>query len=263
MKMNLKKYIDNLTSNGCYSFTLKEISENLNLSLNSTKVGLSRLKKVGEIGSPARGYYIIIPLEYRSLGCLPPDHFIPGLMEYLNLPYYVGLLSASMYYGAAHQQPQAFQVMIPKIKRNLSLGKVRISFHMNKNLALCPIKKINTPMSILTISSPEATALDLMAYPIASGGFSNILTVLSELVEKMDLNEFNNTLDIKKDLSTLQRLGYIFELLGHNHFADAISKYLKNHRMNKTVLNPYTPSKKGEFSKRWKLIINEQIESDL
>lgn len=261
--MNLKKYIENLISNGRYNFTLKEISEKLNLSLNSAKVGLSRLKKAGEIGSPARGYYIIIPLEYRSLGCLPPDHFIPDLMKYLNSPYYVGLLSASMYYGAAHQQPQAFQVMIPQIKRNLSLGKVRICFHMNKNLDLWPIKKINTPMSILSISSPEATALDLVAYPIASGGFSNILTILSELVEKMDLNEFNNILYIKKDLPTLQRLGYIFELLGQNHFADAISKYLNKHRLNKSALNPYLSSKKGEFSNQWKLIINEQIESDL
>lgn len=42
MKMNLKKYIDNLISKGHYNFTLNEISENLNLSLNSA----NRTKKI-------------------------------------------------------------------------------------------------------------------------------------------------------------------------------------------------------------------------
>jgi len=261
--LKISNYLNNLVSKGRYYFTLDELKNSINLSLGSIKVGLSRLKKKGEIASPVRGYYIIIPLEYRSLGSLPPDHFIPDLMKFLNIPYYVGLLSAAACYGAAHQQPQSFQVMLPIAKRDLTIGKVRVTFHKNKYLRQCPIININTPMSILSVSSPEATALDLIAYPKASAGFSNILTVLSELVEKMEVNELDKVLNTKREAPVLQRLGYLVELLGLDSFTTIILKHLRNHCFEKAVLNPSNPSKKGDFSKRWKLIINEQIESDL
>ena len=261
--MRVKEYIDSLVSKGCYFFTLKELGENLGRSKDSIMVSLSRLKSAGEIASPVRGYYIIIPLEYRSLGSLPPDQFIPHLMRFLNLPYYVGLLSAGMYYGAAHQQPQVFQVMLPSARRNIEVGKVRVAFHINKYLDLCPLRKFNTTRSVLLVSSPEVTALDLVVYPRASAGFSNILTVLSELVESMDLDEFRKVLEIGRELPVLQRLGYLFELLEENAFADAVEYYLKDHRLKWVVLDPRNPSRDGELSQRWKLIINEHIESDL
>lgn len=261
--MKISNYITNLVSKGRYYFTLDELKNNINLSLGSIKVGLSRLKKKGEIASPVKGYYIIIPLEYRSLGSLPPDHFIPDLMKFLNIPYYVGLLSAAAYHGAAHQQPLGFQVILPVAKRDLVVGMVRVTFHKNKYLSQCPIIKINTPMSVLSISSPKATALDLIAYPHASVGFSNILTVLGELVEKIKVDELDKVLNTKREAPVLQRLGYLIELLGMDAFTKVILKHLKNHCFEKTVLNPRNPTKKGDFSKRWKLIINEQIESDL
>jgi hypothetical protein len=42
----------------------------------------------------ANGGCTIVPPEYRSLGCLSPEQFIPQLMKHLGLEYYVGLLSA-------------------------------------------------------------------------------------------------------------------------------------------------------------------------
>ena len=49
-------------------------------------------------------------------------------MAHLNQPYYVALLSAAAYHGAAHQKPQVFQVMIPKARRGLECGGVRVDF---------------------------------------------------------------------------------------------------------------------------------------
>jgi len=77
----------------------------------------------------------MIPLEYRSLGCLPASQLIPDLMKHLDIPYYVCLLSAAEFYGAAHQKPQVFQVMTPFIRKNLHIDKVRIQFHKNKYLS--------------------------------------------------------------------------------------------------------------------------------
>ncbi len=83
--MKVKDYINSLVSKGRYYCTLSELCENLELSKGSILVSLARLKKAGEIVSPAKEYYIVIPLEYRSLGSLPPDQFIPDLMKFLNL----------------------------------------------------------------------------------------------------------------------------------------------------------------------------------
>ncbi|NGX61902.1 MAG: hypothetical protein K940chlam9_01393 [Chlamydiae bacterium] len=263
LEKKVKKYLDSLVSRGRYYFTLYELEENLGRSKGSILVSLSRLKKAEEIASPARGYYIIIPLEYRTLGCLPPDQFIPDLMKFLNLPYYVSLLSAGMYYGAAHQQPQVFQVMVPSTRRNFEIGKVRVAFHANKNLTACPIRKFNTPRSVLIVSSPEGTAFDLVAYPQASGGFSNVFTVLSELIESMNLNEFRKFLTTRREFAVLQRLGYLFEQLGNKDFADVVEQCLKMHVFERAVLDPRYPSREEEVVKRWKLLVNEPIESDV
>jgi hypothetical protein len=41
----------------------------LNVSADAVKLALNRLSKQGLIAQPARGFYVIIPPEYRSLGC--------------------------------------------------------------------------------------------------------------------------------------------------------------------------------------------------
>lgn len=58
---------------------------------------------------PFRGFHVIVPPEYRNLGCLPPDQFVPQLMEHLGLVYYAGLLSAARLHGAAHRAPMVFK----------------------------------------------------------------------------------------------------------------------------------------------------------
>lgn len=44
-------------------------------------------------------------------------------------------------------------------------------------------QKINTAKSMLIISTPEGTAMDLMNYPKQSGGLNHVAIMLSELQE--------------------------------------------------------------------------------
>ena len=103
--MSLKSYIDTLASTGKYFFTLDEALTSLGITRSALNSSLRRLKAKNEIASPIKGFFMIIPPEYRSLEALPPEEFIDDLMRYLNLSYYVGLQSAAQYYGAAHQKP--------------------------------------------------------------------------------------------------------------------------------------------------------------
>jgi len=95
---------------------------------------LARLKKKKEIVSPSKGYYLILTPEFRKQGCLPADYFIDDLMQHWKKDYYVCLLTAALYYGAAHQQPQTFQVMIPD-KKNLLVVVIFI-LNLSKMLPL-------------------------------------------------------------------------------------------------------------------------------
>lgn len=45
------------------------------------------------------------------------------------------------------------------------------------------LQRINTPRGTLVISTPEATALDLVGYPHRAGGLNQVATVLAELAD--------------------------------------------------------------------------------
>ena len=65
------------------------------------EAALRRLKQRGRIASPRRGFYVLVPPEYREAGCQPASWLIDDLMRFVEQPYYVGLLSAAAIHGAA------------------------------------------------------------------------------------------------------------------------------------------------------------------
>jgi hypothetical protein len=45
----------------------------------------------GDLVSPAKAFYVIVPPEYQAYGCIPAEKLIPILMDHLNIDYYVAL----------------------------------------------------------------------------------------------------------------------------------------------------------------------------
>jgi hypothetical protein len=80
-------YVSGLAASGWYHFISREAQTALGVSAAAAKLALNRLAKQKLIASPARGFHVVLPPEYRALGCLPADQFIPALMKRLNLPY--------------------------------------------------------------------------------------------------------------------------------------------------------------------------------
>src|SRR6202158_2106996 len=140
-----RQYVENLAAVGRYLFDSTEAQVGLGISAATAKVALNRLAKHGAIASPARGFYVIVPPEYRSLDCLPADQFIPALMKSLGQTYYAGLLSAAQYHGAAHHRPQEFQVFLAKNRRPIQCGKVRVTFMARKRITDVAVQSFNTP----------------------------------------------------------------------------------------------------------------------
>ena len=255
-----REFVTDLAAAGRYDFVSSEAQAVLGVSAAAARLALNRLAKRGVIASPARGFYVIVPPEYRSLGCLPADQFIPALMERLDLEYYAGLLSAAQYHGAAHHRPQEFQVLLAKNRRPIQCGRVRVAFMARKRLAEVQVQRFNTPRGTVLVSRPEATAVDLVGYQHRVGGLDQVATVLSELAERIDPEKLVMASQTAP-VSWAQRLGYMLELGGFVEAAALLKAYLREHAKRSTALLPAAPHSSAQRNKGWKLYMNADVEA--
>lgn len=266
--ITFQDYLKFLQANGRPYFTVEEALANLKVSYEALTSAVYRLKKKGEIISPLQGFFVIIPPEYQSMGCLPAEELMPMLMKHLDLDYYVCLLSAALYHGASHQKPQLFQVMINKQLKSIVCGKVKIEFIYKKNWDDIYTQNRIVKSGYLKIATPELTAMDLFLYPKRSGGLNHIATVLSELLEAVNIDELLKIISASQQKAWIQRLGYVLEKIDpieiekRDELVSAIKNYLVKQTISFVPLNPDF-SKKGKNRNRdWMIIENTTIESD-
>ena len=253
--------LDELVSSGRYHFTLPEAVRKLGRPESAARAALRRLKSKGHLSEPGRGFFVIVPPEYRRLGCLPAAQFIPHLMDYWGEFYYVALLSAAENLGSAHQRPQVFQVMLSTNHRPVECGQVRVEFIARRDLYETPVLNTNTPRGHLRVSSAEATALELVGYYDRCGGLNNVATVLAELAERISGRALQQ--EAKRcPLAWVQRLGYLLEFLELDELATEIQPIVARAREEAT-LSPSHHRLGAPRSKRWKLAINVTVEPDL
>lgn len=264
------EYLDNLRSLGKRYFTFKQAIQDLKVSINSVKSGLYRMKNKKKLITPAKGLYVILPPEHQLQGSIPAEELVPILMTYLQADYYVSLLSAAIFYGAAHQKPARFQIITNKlIKHPLEFGQVTLEVIYKKSLANLPIQGFTVATGYLKVASPELVALDLLHYPSRAAGLNHIATVLTELVNAIDID---NLIELAKQIGEkawLQRLGFILEKIDYMNeekvllLIDKLQEYL-NGKM--TVFVPLVSEiHKNGFPriKKWRIIENTNFESDL
>ena len=257
-----RQYVEDLAASGRHTFTSREVRSSLRVSADAAKLALNRLAKQGLIASPARGFHVIVPPEYRSLGCLPADQFIPTLMKRMDMPYYAGLLTAAQYYGAAHQRPQEFQVFLDRNRRPILCGKVRVAFMVRKRIRDVLVQDFNTPRGTVLVSTPEATAVDLVGYQHQAGGLDLAATVLSELAEHIDAEKLS-VAAATAPVAWAQRLGYLLEHVGAGEKAGDLKVYVRAHARQSTLLLPKAPRKKARRHEDWKLYVNAAVEAEV
>jgi predicted transcriptional regulator of viral defense system len=183
-------------------------------------------------------------------------------MQHLEEPYYVTLLSAAAYHGAAHQRPQVFQVMVRRRRRGITCGEVRVQFISRNDMERTPVTGINTPRGVLRIASPAGTAFELVGYPEQSGGLSNVATVLAELAETIDAKALLAE-GHRAPLAWVQRLGYLLSLVAASHLATALESVLAARSPFPVALVPSAPTAGSPADPRWKVAVNVRVEPDL
>jgi predicted transcriptional regulator of viral defense system len=261
-RQKARQYIDDLVRSGQFLFSSEDARAALGVSVPAAKVALNRLAQRGLISSPARGFYVIVPPEYHSLHCLPPEQFVPTLMDRLGVRYYAGLLTAAEYHGAAHQRPQEFQVCLEHSRRSLGCGRVRVGFIARKLLKAVPTQSVNTPRGTLLVSTPEATALDLVGYQHRAGGLSQVATVLAELSERVEADGLVAVAPTAPPPWS-QRLGFLLDRVGAGEKAGPLKAWVRSRVRNYAVLQPEAAREGAALDAEWKLYVNAVVEPEV
>ena len=261
----LDNYLDNQLGEGKISFSINELEKNFpEFTLNALQMNLKRLNRKNKIRHIMKGFYAIIPPEYRRRKIIPPEFFIDQLFAYLNRPYHVGLLSAAALHGASHQQAMEYYVFIDKpALRSTNVEDLKINYVVKNFIPVSGIEKRKTDAGYINISNPELTAIDLIAYQNRIGGLNRAATVLYELSESMSSAKLREILNENIPLSVLQRLGYILEIVLHKkELAEVIKNYLSQKRIFRIPLKPGSQKESFAVNDDWKVIQNSKIETD-
>ncbi len=263
--MNAKDYIKQLLSIENFSFSLEEITQQTDNKGTSLKFELARLIEKKEIVNLRKGFYLIIPPRYSRQGQIPIQLYIEKLFKYLNKSYYLGFYTAAKFHGASHQQSQKEYVMIqtpslPDINKN----SIDIRFFTTTTLTNKNIIEKKSDAGIFKISSPILTAVDLIHHQTKLGGLNRMLAIIEELSEEINEIDLTELLTWYPHKSTLQRLGFILELVeADEKLIKILSKYFERDNYYPVLLSPRSSEKPGAVNNKWKVAINIKLESDL
>jgi predicted transcriptional regulator of viral defense system len=253
-------FLDLMAQAGRYHFATADAAREMGRSLPATRAALLRLASQGRIAQPHRGFYVIVPPEYRRLGCLPAAQFIPQLFDHLGESYYAALLTAAELHGAAHQRPQRFQVMCATRRRPIQCGAVSVEFALRTDLERTATVSKNTPRGMLRVASREATALELVGYADRCGGLDHVLAVLEELGPECDGALLAAEANMAPSTWS-QRLGHMLDRL---EIDDAITAPLAAQiAERRPVFAALSRSRKRAGAPsdcRWRLVINVDLE---
>lgn len=247
---------DHLLSIGVNTFALAEATRLLERSDDAVRKGLERLSRNRRIISPSRGFYVVVPPQFRQQGTVPATHFIDAMMQALGRSYYVSLVSAAELHGAAEpaDEPQPFQVMVDRHLTDRDLGAAELWFYKSRYVTDdIGIERHDGPTGPLRLASRELTAIDLVEHTNECGGIDHVAALLDALgpYRIPKLVEIAET----RDTSTTRRLGYLLSRLDPDLRLGPLQELADLHRPTPTDLAPGAP-RRGRVDPHWNVRVN-------
>lgn len=249
-----------LISQGRYWATSAELRTMSGSSQSALSGLLTRLRHQDRVISPARGFHVMVPPEYRKPGAPPGEWFIDPMMRHLQRAYYVSFLTAAAMHGAAHQAPQSFQVITDKYLPDRDFGRIRLRFTTSAHVTDMGSEKQITHTGYFSLATRETSIVDLVWHQRDGGGISNVATVLKEIGE-LDGDKIAR-LAPTRGRSTARRLGWLLERYRPDIDTHWLHLVAAPEAGEPAYLSPSSP-KRGQEDKRWGLHVNTPVEPDL
>jgi predicted transcriptional regulator of viral defense system len=265
--MSVSDWIERQVPSGRYTFSKEDVREAFpSMTSHAIDNAVARAVSKKRVFSPCRGFYVVVPEEYRLWKAVPQEVYLDRMMQYLQRKYYVSLLSAAERHGAAHQAPMGFQVMIePPVLRDKEREGYAIRYAERREIPMTYVQRLEVPAGWLNISGPELTAVDLVAYQEHIGGLTRAATVLEELSLKLDFTKLDASFLKVASAPVFQRLGYLLDrVLEEEVIADGLLALMKSGgmKMKAVPLRLGASVDDAEVDKKWKVVVNQEIEID-
>lgn len=260
--VTLEKWIDDLQTRGRYTFLRSQAVEESGLSAEAVKKALQRMTGRGRIAKAKDYFYVIVPLEYSAAGAPPASWFVHDLMMAMELPYYVGLLSAAAQHGASHHAPQEFQVVTDRYVRPIVVGRAKVRFFTSKFVNDVATTNTKTPTGTMRMATPETTVVDLVRFSKAAGYLDNVATVIAELSSSLDSKKLLESVKLVADLPNAQRLGYILDHVGAKSVARPLLDWIDRHSPTWVPLRTGRRAQDSSEDRRWHVLVDRPLEVD-
>ncbi len=239
---SLTQYLDGLETADQLIFATEDVCRALpTLGVEALRQALDRQRRRGRVLPISRGSgrWVVVPLRYARAGAPPIESWIhPYLADGLNLEYYVGLLSAAAIYGAAPYGVMSTQIVTARNRRPVCVGPHRLDFHANQGVASVPTRWHATALGGFWVSTPEATALEVIERAPSLGGLGRVREVLQYLWPACTVAGLEKALDVRDASSTVQRLGHLLMVDGETALAKVASTFLASRPTRRVALDP-------------------------
>ena len=136
------------------------------------------------------------------------------------------------------------------------MGRIQVRFFVKRGIGRTPTQQLAQASAPLCISTPEATAFDLIRYAASIGGIERAAETIAPLLPSLRARELKRVLAAEDEPASAQRLGFVVEAGGAKKLAKVIYDWLPD----KLVTVPLSPLK-GERKnipviERWQVLNN-------
>jgi len=271
----LDEYIDDRLSQGRAYFSRQEALPVLGSTPVALGTAFTRQIRKGRLANPRHGFYLILRPEAAAdadaeIERVPdPTLWIDALMKHQGIDYRISLLRAVAFHGMVHQDAPAFQIILPKQVRDFEIGRHRLQFTYQEPAAFAQVNRsdwlssLKSNAGITHVAGIELTLLDCACHFHKTAGIQGLARIVKELGGQAQPSRLAEAAAHYEN-SSVRRLGYLLERMGHSQQADALRPFVSQ-ATTAALLNPdITPLHEGadeikERAPKWMLHINVPI----
>ena len=244
----------------------EDLSSVLDIPSTWAKNILSKLARHGAAQRVGRGKYAIIPADVvygRKSYFADPLVLVSELMK--ETPYYAAYISAAHVHGITEQMPFKTTVAVSKQMRPIKIENIQINFIKLKHSGFFGYEEIAYMNVTLEVSDLEKTVVDCIDRQELCGGIAEVVRIIINAFATGRLNQPRLISYVRRIQShaVAQRLGFILEHLKERGTIKVESSLIDELRSligTKVYPLDIKASKKGETSRRWRILKNTGIE---
>jgi hypothetical protein len=154
------------------------------------------------------------------------------------------------------------QVITDRPVKTLRIGRNRIRFIVNKHTNKIPKQSLKTPHGPVWISTPGATAVDIVRFHKKSAGYSHIATVLLEMGKKIESQDLVKVANIYNEAPLIQRVGYFLETYVKGARLATLHSWLKNQNCSYKRLSGKRSGPELSRNSKWYIVVDIEVEPD-